>query len=463
MKKSLMVITPYNRFRYWVYRILRWPYTVAAIIGYLLTAVLVYGYLSRPPVYKSEMSLVMPGTGFSNNVNLADVGQATAQTLNPFSGAGFNPRVNYKEIIVGRGVVAAAAKSLAMDPAEFGQPQVLLTEQTSILHLTLSGRSGVQAKQKALALYDAFQTELDRLRKDESLHRDASLRHVLDDYLSTMTAARQRIVDFQQNSVIVAAEQVEQLTLAQSALQDKLLTAHSDVNRLDRYVDQLSRDLGVSPALAGQAFTVQSDAEFRGYLRELNESASLMSEYASRWGDQHPKYKSVSMRYEHARVALLERSRNVLGVQSAELLYQADLQSMPNQAQLYSDLVSSYAQLRGAESMVTQIENDLKVVADKLRIYSREAAQLEKLQLEYKMAEAVYTTAVARLDASKADIFASYPVVQILTNPSDAWTPSSPRNSIAIAAGVGGCFFITMAILVLWQRRFLITLLLKRS
>ena len=85
------------------------------------------------------------------------------------------------------------------------------------------------------------------------------------------------------------------------------------------------------------------------------------------------------------------------------------------------------------------------------------------LQLEYKLAEAVYTTAVARLDASKADIFASYPVVQILTNPSEAWTPSSPRNAIALAAGIGGCLFITMAILVLWQRRFLITLLLKKS
>jgi uncharacterized protein involved in exopolysaccharide biosynthesis len=219
----------------------------------------------------------------------------------------------------------------------------------------------------------------------------------------------------------------------------------------------------MSPALAGQAFALQSDSEFRGYLAELTSSASQLSEFSSRWGENHPKVKAMRERYERSRFELVNRSRNILGIQTGEILSAMDLQTSPTRSQLFSDLVNAYAQLKGLEAQLTNLKNDEEAIEDKLRIFARESAALERLENEYKLAEAIFTSIVGKLEAGKSDIFASYPVVQLLMAPSIPANPSSPKLVIAIGAGGAGCFFITLAIIILWQRRYLIQLLLKKN
>ena len=463
MGTELKMATRFDRFRALVYRILRWPYAVTALGGYILIGFLVLGYLSKAPIYKSDIALVLPGTGSSSNLNLADIGQVTSQTTTPFMTSSVNPILNYKAIITNRLVVANASKRININVEAFGAPRVVLTEQTAILSITVDGKSAAQAQQKALALYGAFQDELTRLRSDEAQHREASMKAVLEQYRVNLNEARQKIMNFQQHSVVIATTQLAQLTATQSSLREKKMFARAEQQKLDNYVEQLSRDLGISPALAGQAFALQSDAEFRGYLTELNSSASQLSEFSSRWGENHPKVKAMRERYEHARIELVNRSRSLLGIQSGELLASMDLQTSPTRAQLFSDLVSSYAHLKGSEAEVQDLLHEEDAIEDKLRIYAREAAELERLEHDYQLAEAVFTSIVGRLEAGKSDIFASYPVVQLLMPPSQNFDPSSPRIAVGFAAGGIGCFFITLTMLVLWQRRYLLHLLLKKS
>lgn len=463
MEHALKIPTRFDRFRALVYKVLRWPYAVAALCGYALTGVLVIGYLSKAPTYKSDVALVLPGTGNNSNLNIADIGQVSSQTTTPFVSANVNPILNYKEIISERKVVAAASRALNISPEEFGKPRVVITEQTAILNITVEGKSSLGAQQKALALYQAFQEELTRLRTDEAFHRETSMKAVLDQYRRSLNDARKKISDFQQNSVVIATTQLAQLTATQTSLREKQMFARAEQSRLANYVDQLSRDLGMSPALAGQAFALQSDSEFRGYLNELSSSASQLSEYSSRWGDNHPKVKAMRERYERARLELVNRSRNVLGIQSGEILSSMDLQTSPTRAQLFSDLVSAYAQLRGMDAQMQELNQAEATIEDKLRIYARESAELERLEHDYQLAEAVFTSVVGKLEAGKSDIFASYPVIQLLMPPSMPVDPSTPRMSIGLAAGAAGCFFITLAALILWQRRYLLHLLLKKS
>ena len=79
------------------------------------------------------------------------------------------------------------------------------------------------------------------------------------------------------------------------------------------------------------------------------------------------------------------------------------------------------------------------------------------------MAEVIFTSAAARIEASRADIFASYPVIQLLASPSFPVLHSSPNKMIAIVAAVAGIFFITFGLFLIWQRTHLIELLLKKS
>ena len=439
------------------------PYTMAALIAYLIIAVIVATYLVKTPQYRSEMSLVLPGTGSNSSFSLEDIGQVSSSTRSAYGSSSYNPRVNYKEILKSREVLQEAAASVAQNAQSYGLPKIQLIEQTSIINVQLAAATPEQAREKSWALYDAFQGELDALRADEALRRDNSIERVLDQYRDKLSGTRQAIVRFQEQALLVSKDQLEQAMKQLSDLKGKRLYANSDLKQQQSYVRQLGLDLGVSPALAGQAFALQSDAEFRGYLKELDSSASQLSQYTSRWGDEHPKVRSQKQRFEFAKGALQRRGNSVVGVQLSDALYSMDLESSPGRANLFASLVSAYAKVQGSEAEINEMRLNEDRLKDQLKVYSREAVELERLEREHQLSEAVFTSAAAKLQANKADVFASYPVVQMLTPPSLVSTAITPVPLLAAVVAMIAAFLITLGLLIVCQRKYLITQLLKKS
>ncbi len=439
------------------------PYTLMALISYLCIAIIVLIYLIKTPRYQSEMSLVLPGTGSNSSFSLDEIGHVSSSTKAAYGSSSYNPRVNYKEILKSREVLADAAGQLTPKERTFGIPKIQLIEQTSIIHVQLSALSAEQASQKAWALYDAFQRELDELRADEALRRDNSIERVLDQYRKKLQGTRKSIVRFQEQSLLVSRSQLDQLMNRMADIKSKRLYALSDLKQQEYFVRQLGRDLGVSPALAGQAFALQSDAEFRGYLKELDKSASQLSEYTSRWGREHPKVVSQRQRYEFAKAALQSRGADIVGAQQNDAIFSMDLEASPDRAALFASLVNSYAKLQGAEAEINELNLSESRLGDQLRVYSREAIELERLEREHQLAEAVFTSASAKLQANKADVFASYPVVQMLSLPSMPDRPATPIPLIAAIVAIIAAFIVTLGLIIVCQRKFLITHLLKKD
>lgn len=463
MKYPIVVLTKTGLLRAQIYAVLKRPYLVVGAASYLFVAGLILLYLNSSPSYTSDMEMVLPGTGSSNSVTLDDIGQVVSQTNTPFSGGGFNPRVNYKEMLSSRGVRARAAKSLHLSLDELGKPKIVLTEQTSIISLLISAYSKELAQAKAFALYESLQEELNILRADEVLRRDQSIKQVLDQYRERMNITRNAIVDFQQRSIVVSTEQMNQLVNTLSGVKERQLYVKAEANQLQQYINQLSDDLGVSPKLAGQAFTLQSDVEFRAYITELKESITQLTEYSSRWGLNHPKVKAQQQRLNFTRISINQRSSQIFGVNSSEIFNSLNLDLNPKRSELFADLIEAYAKHKGHNSMFNDLGRSAEHLGDQLKIYSREIVELERLQREFNMAEAIFTSAAARLEASKADVFASYPVLQMLTTPSYPTKQSSPKNIIAVVAGTFGFIFITFGLVILKQRKNLIKMLLKKG
>ena len=153
MKYPIVPLTKFGLFRAQTYAVLKRPYLVTALVSYFMVALLVIIYLNKAPSFTSDMEMVLPGTGSSNSVSLDNVGQVVSQTNTPFSGGGFNPRVNYKEMLSSRGVRARAAKKLHLSLEDLGEPRIKLTEQTSIISLEMSANGQELAQAKTLALY----------------------------------------------------------------------------------------------------------------------------------------------------------------------------------------------------------------------------------------------------------------------------------------------------------------------
>ncbi|SMF54642.1 Uncharacterized protein involved in exopolysaccharide biosynthesis [Alteromonadaceae bacterium Bs31] len=456
-------ITNSDRIRGTLRRMRGFRYFWTALIAVLLLVAIVILYLSRPPVYSSTMSVVLPGSGNSSNFNIEDVGTANQATNTPFSSVSFNPLVNYREIFKSREVMRSVSDRLGVSTEALRLPRVELRERTSILFIHVDGPSVDFAEAYAYALYDAFQESLERLRHDEMFLRDDSIRAALDQYRSRLALTRSAIVNFQQRALLVSTDQVKELMNTISTLNEKKITAQSFSRNTEDFVRQLSLDLGVSPALAGQAFRLQSDPVFRGYLKEMDASAMKVAEYSSVWGAKHPKVVVQKLRFEGVKKSLHFRSTEVVGPSAADILYAMDLSSNLHRAELFSSLMDNYAKLQGIEAEIKALEISEAKLQDRLKIYTRESAELERLEREHALAEAVFTSAAAKLEASKSDIFASYPAVQLLSTPSLPNAPKSPNTLFAIGLGVLGALFVLFGLLTAWHRQHLISLLLKNS
>lgn len=89
---------------------------------------------------------------------------------------------------------------------------------------------------------------------------------------------------------------------------------------------------------------------------------------------------------------------------------------------------------------------------ERLQQLSASAARLKDLQRDFSVAEAVFASAIARAQSTKSDVYASYPLVQVLENPSLPERPSSPDRKLAIAAGAAATFMLLIALVLGWIR-----------
>ena len=90
------------------------------------------------------------------------------------------------------------------------------------------------------------------------------------------------------------------------------------------------------------------------------------------------------------------------------------------------------------------------------------AARLEDLQRDFSVAEAVFASAIARSQSTKSDVYASYPLVQVLENPSLPDRPSSPNRKLALAAGGAATLMLIIGLALGWGRSALIDKLIMR-
>jgi uncharacterized protein involved in exopolysaccharide biosynthesis len=92
--------------------------------------------------------------------------------------------------------------------------------------------------------------------------------------------------------------------------------------------------------------------------------------------------------------------------------------------------------------------------------FSPTAAKMQDLERDFSVAEAVFASAIARAQSSKSDVYASYPLVQVLENPSLPDKPSSPNQKIVILAGIVASLMLLSSLVIGWIRISLISRLI---
>jgi uncharacterized protein involved in exopolysaccharide biosynthesis len=435
----------------------RFPrYLAFALIGGTLIWAPITGYLRTAPLtFKSGTSLILPGSGASASMNLNGIGQASSYANSAFSSNSVSPTETYKRLIGADRILEAAARSMGLSRAEFGKPRIDLVDQTSLIHLEITGGTAEDAQARGDALLGAFFAELDALRTDEQATREDSGLAAIADYRNSVADTRSDIARLQDETGLISADQYDAIVDATRLLDSRVQDLAATLGEKTQSVMALQASLGIPADAAAATLKLFADAEYIALMDQVAVQAAELAKARAQFGEAHPKVGAARSAHGAASAAALRQAGEVTGLDTTQL-EALDLAPAGARADLLAQLVRMDAERSGAAQEHATLSARLTMEKERQQNLAAAAARLQDLQRDFSVAEAVFATAIARAQSTKSDVYASYPLVQVLENPSLPDRPSSPNRKLAIAAGGAATMMLLFGLLMGWMRSALI-------
>lgn len=427
-------------------------YLAFFLLGLALIWAPINGYLRTAPLaFKSHASLILPGSGASASMNLNGIGQASSYANSAFASNSVSPTETYKRLIGADRILAAAAEAMGLNRRDFGKPRIRLVDQTSLIHVEMTGPSAENAQQRADALLQAFFDELDALREDEQATREDSGLAAIEDYQRSVALTRFDIEKLQMSSGLLSGDEFDAMVEDTRELEGRVDDLSGVLGEKTQSVAALERTLGIPAAAAAATLKLYADADFLALIEESGAHAAKLAEARASYGEGHPKVQTARAAQAAAERGAMARAVAVTGIGRHELAL-LDLAPDGARAELLAELVRMDSERLGTARQHQTLVQRLVTERERLQQLSASAARLKDLQRDFSVAEAVFASAIARAQSTKSDVYASYPLVQVLENPSLPERPSSPDRKLAIAAGAAATFMLLIALVLGWIR-----------
>ena len=405
------------------------------------------------PTYTSSWRLILPGDGLQSALKLDDVGQATASSKSVFSSRNFDPRATYREIASSGIVTTAAASSLAIEPTEYDGPKIKTVPETAILEFKITRGSPAIAQSHAIAFLKSFDARVNQLRAAEVSSRQQVAQENLDELRGQLEDKHAARLEMQKTGGVLSADQFDRMVAAAESLREELTRETAALKELQGQFRALAESLDITPRVASWALTLKGDRLFQSIAEAYATAETEVASLRGTLGPRHPTLVTATVRRNDFRQELQDRSRAVIGSIPDELMLILDLTSNPERSKLFASLLETRAALAGKHAQVKNLNETLRKSDSKAAWLVEDAGRLSALTQEAKVAEAVFTAALADVDLSQSNPFASYPLYQLLDAPSLPSKPSSPWKKEAIAGAVAATFLIILAFMALWFRR----------
>jgi DNA-binding NarL/FixJ family response regulator/uncharacterized protein involved in exopolysaccharide biosynthesis len=429
------------------------PWLIANLVVW--SAGLLYLKMAKPS-YSSSWALALSSQNNTTDVNLPDIGSITSESTSPFNSDKSDPRENYKFIAETDEVLLKAAKKSNIAPDTFGKPLIKIVDNTTLMKFQITGDTPQEAYKKALAMQQAFQEELNAKREEEMAQQNGNLERTLEDSKQKLEIARQRLTQYQGSSGLSSKEQLRELSVNIETLRRQQAEQSSQQQKTTARYNGLLRDLGLSSQQAADAFSLQSDKRFQQYLNDYSRLSGEEVALNARYFPNHPEVVGKQAEVEEARSALFQQGRRLLGRPIDDnTIRQLNLDGGAGdskRASLFQELVSLQADKQGLEAQTRELSSQIRRLESKLIGMSRSGATLEKLQQNVKIAEALFSSTLTKLDSSRSTISASYPPATTIAKPNLPKKPSSPKSTLVLLGTTLCSTLLTTALLSLWFR-----------
>lgn len=423
-------------------------------LGWLvLIWIVALGYLHiAKPSYSAHFKIILPGAGSVSSVNISDIGQATSNASSPFSSSSLSPTVTYKNLIMSSDILEAAAKRLGTTAESLPVPKVKLTDETSFILVEMTGQKPDVAQMRAIAIQDAFFSELERLRLDETKKREDSTSENVKKYGDEVESVRRKINLLQARSGLTSIEQYNQMVSETGVLKTKIAENESALAKTTASEDSLRSNLHIAPEFIFATMKIHADPEFMALADATGKAESDLAEVSSQFGSNHPKVVDAKAKFMGTQQKMISRAVKVTGLSARKLANKLDFSSAGQRSGLLLQLVNLETEREGLDSqlmvMRAQLDRDLKSIGG----LAQSVSQLEMLNRDYKLADAVFTSVLGRITTSKTDIFASYPMAQVAESAALPTEPSSPSRG-SILGGAAAASIISLFAFILGALR----------
>ncbi|MBE9168998.1 response regulator [Pleurocapsales cyanobacterium LEGE 06147] len=434
-------------------------YLAIWLIGNTLLWTAALAYLKfKAPTYKSEWAIGLPTGKNSTNVNLPEIGNAYSQSDSPFSNSQVSdPRENYKFLVETKEVREAAASHLNIPVKKLGKPRIKIVDNTTLMEFAIDGKTPQEAYEKALAFQNALDARLNQLREQEMGQQDWQLQATLDSSKRQLQEAHKRLSEYKARAPVSSREQLQNLSTNIEDLRRQKAETLAQLQQITASSKELSINLGLSVQEAADAFVLQSDPLFQQYSTDYSRINAELVNLESKFSPANPAVIAKQAEKDEAQTALLRRGQTLLKKPfSQALLEQLSLNNdnsfNSNRASLLQELVSLQTQQKGLQNQAQELERQIKNLENRLSSLSPQESTLANLNRDVQIAEAVFSSTMTKLDLSKSDIFASYPRIQMVTEPNIPDEPSSPKTKFVLLGSSMSSFFLGTGLFSLWWR-----------
>jgi len=426
--------------------------------------VIALGYIAlAPDSYDSRMTLIVPGTGVGASMNLETIGQASTNTSSAFSSPSLSPTENYKRLLISDRVLRNAARIAEEDENDFPEPSIKLIDQTNLIEVKLSGPTAEIARTRMAALKTSFDAALESLRKDEAETRENAGSERIAELESKVDTAQAALLKFQGETGLVSLDQFAgRITaldqLKQSARERRVRLAESGAATA-----RLSSTLSITLPQARRAMQLKADPEFQELLRRYSAASGEQSEKSGTLGEAHGAMEELAAERAALEADLGQRGRELTGLSSDKVLDLADLAVSDTRERLFASLSERDSGKAGNGAALAELRRQIAKQSADTEKQVEQTALLADLLRDLRVAEAVFSSALAQLDTNKSDPFASYPLVQTLEGPSLPRATSAASPLLVIAGAIAASILLTIGFFLLWLRQPIIRKLLPNA
>lgn len=441
-------------------RYVRYAITLGVGIG-LILALAGAVYTFTPRTYSSGFTLILPGAGASSSVNIETLGQTSTNAASAYGSQSLSPTENYKKLLQSYRLRGQVAKRFDLEIGDMPAPRIRLANQTQLIYVSVGADSPEKAKAYADAWLDVFNNEINALRMEEQSIREEAYRATLFGFEEAVEVSRAKIISFQTTHKLISVEQFQELVQRSEALKFEAREAATKADVAEREIGRLSGLLGLSPNYAAKVMMLQSDPVFQSLYASYSKAENQRAELANMYGPNHPELRAAIEEKIGVQEALAARGRVVLGYEAFQSINKGQYAANTERSGLISALVQAATSYAGARQRLSSLKLQQEEMTARVEKLAEPATRLDALLRDHQVAETVFASALARIDTNRTDMFASYPLTQIVEHPDMPTAPVTPSKKLVALGTFGAIFLYVTGLILLWIRLPIIRLLLK--